>query len=560
MSITFSITGSSEVVTFKSESSASFDVSNLLVTTETITSTGTRNSALLSNTGGAVTDLNFTGGTYINTSIASAFIPHLNSINASKDTGGFFIDTSLGTLKPTFTFTGGSGHDTLLINTASLDALNAGSQLNGGSAKSGNVLALNSLGTLTGTSASTGEYLTLNAVKGFQVLGVNGTGNNAVINDAYLTNTASSTHTSELHNGGSENSASSNHASESHNGGSENSGFATHVLDAQNGGSLSVTNLGSIYTLDITGSGTNFTLGSAASSQTALTVNLEPSDSNLPLATGVTVGTLATTGGTITKVALTSNEATSVNTITSYHGSDNQTLTINGHDALTIKSVTANILHGDSVNASEFSQALTLGTIGGTNTVAVGAGDTGKGDLIKLGSGTSYLAVSSVGTGDIITLLSGHKTSDTIDTTLIASAIAATAYTSAAAQQADITQIKNFHTNSDILKVGIGGVNTPQNGTSSDVTGHAWTVTNGFVTGTGLTGATGLKAFLADVASSTTFAANDVLAYNDGTNTYLAIGDHTAGTVLGEHIIELVGLHTATVLGSVGGANTIHLA
>ncbi|MCX6178740.1 MAG: hypothetical protein NT163_05135, partial [Chlorobiales bacterium] len=210
------------------------------------------------------------------------------------------------------------------------------------------------------------------------------------------------------------------------------------------------------------------------------------------------------------------------------------------------------------INASGFTQDLTLGTIGGTNTVATRAGDTGKGDVITLGSGTSYLAVSSVVTGDKITLLAGHTATDTIDTTLIASSIAGTPYTTAAAQKADITQITNFNTNSDILKIG-EGISVPQNGTSTDLTGHTWLVTNGFVTSSGMTGAAGLSAFLADVAASTSFAANDVLAYNDGTNTYIAVGDHAAGTLRGENIIELVGLHAATDLGNAGGANTIDI-
>ena len=40
---------------------------------------------------------------------------------------------------------------------------------------------------------------------------------------------------------------------------------------------------------------------------------------------------------------------------------------------------------------------------------------------------------------------------------------------------------------------------------------------------------------------------------------YIAVGDHAAGIALGEHIIELVGVHTATALGGAGGATTIHM-
>ena len=178
--------------------------------------------------------------------------------------------------------------------------------------------------------------------------------------------------------------------------------------------------------------------------------------------------------------------------------------------------------------------------------------------MIKLGSAASFVAVSSFGKGDQITLLASHTASDTIDTTMIASHLKNVGiYANAAAQKADITQITNFHSNSDILKVGIAGSSTaPHIGNSVDLSG--WSVsTGGFATKAGST----YSSFLASVASSTTFKTNDVLAYNDGTNTYLAIGDHAAAAGgLTEHIIELVGVHSATALGSVGGANTIHLA
>lgn len=275
---------------------------------------------------------------------------------------------------------------------------------------------------------------------------------------------------------------------------------------------------------------------------------------------GLIEGTLTTTGG-ISNVALVSNTAVWANVIEIYHGSDNQTLTITGNEALQIIGVTPNAKVGDTIDASMFTQTLNLGAalgisgdIEGVKINTKGAGNTGKGDVVKLGSGTSYLAVSSAVIGDKITLLPSHTAVDTLDTNLIASTIAKTAYTSAAAQQADITQITNFNTNHDML-----GINS-RNGSASDLIGHTWTVTNGFVTGTGLTGATGLTAFLEDVAASKTFIAMDRLAYTDGTNTYIAIADHAAGTALGEHIIELVGVHTATALGGAGGAHTIWIA
>ncbi len=510
-----------------------YDVSNPLVTSESIISSGvdSRNDVSLTNTGKGVTSLTISGAAYFVAHVDSAFASQLNSINAGTESGGLFIGLVNGNgsipLKSSFTFTGGFGQSMLSINRADLDALSSGSQLNGGTSF-GNTLLIQGLGTLTGNSASTGEYKTLNAVQGFQNLSILG-GSNTVINDAYLTN-----------------------------------GFASHIFFEQNGGSLTVINVGSSYQLNIDNWDTNIpshslTISSAPSTTTALTVNLIPTSFDSMSHNGLTEGILTTTSGTgmgtITQVALESEYGTSANTINTYNGADGQTVTIYGSNALTINSFTPNAKTGDTINAYGFTQALTLGSVGGTYAVATGAGDTGKGDVITLGSVTSYLAVSSAVQGDIVTLLASHTAADTIDTTLIASHVAGVGglYVSAAAQKADITQITNFHTNSDILKVGIAGVTAPHIGTSSDITG--WTVSDGFATKTGST----YSSFLASVAASTTFKANDVLAYNDGTNTYIAVGDHAAGIALGEHIIELVGVHTATALGGAGGATTIHM-
>ncbi|MCX6179281.1 MAG: hypothetical protein NT163_07960, partial [Chlorobiales bacterium] len=345
MSITTTITGTTEQVTLDSEglwvNPTSIDVTNSTVTSETITSNGTAtNYTHLFNSGGNVNVLTITGNTFFSDDRTDgSFVSQLNSINASPDTGGIDIDTSLGILKSTFTFTGGSGVSILSISKASLDGLNAGFQLNGGLATSGNVLGIGGLSTLTGTSASIGEYKSLNATKGFQILGVGGTGNNVVINDAFLTN-----------------------------------GFATHVVDGQDGGSFTVTNIGKTYTLDIFNNGyinppqVSYNLSSAAATQTALTINLIPNwgplpeQSPSPLA-GLNVGKVTTTGG-ISSVALVSNIATSVNIINTYHGSDNQTLTITGNEAFAILGMTPNTTKGDTINASGFTQDLTLGTIG----------------------------------------------------------------------------------------------------------------------------------------------------------------------------------------------------
>ena len=90
-----------------------------------------------------MTALNINGSVYAWLKIDPLFFSHLNSINASSDTGGIFVDlTHVSTIKSLFSFTGGSGADGLIIDKASLDALTTGSQLNGGTATSGNGLVI----------------------------------------------------------------------------------------------------------------------------------------------------------------------------------------------------------------------------------------------------------------------------------------------------------------------------------------------------------------------------------------------------------------------------------
>ncbi len=91
MSITWSITGTNEQVTFNSESSASeFDVSSTFVTSETITSAGfPYNDVELTNSGETVTSLIINGATFIRIDFLfykdflHSFVGQLNSINAS---------------------------------------------------------------------------------------------------------------------------------------------------------------------------------------------------------------------------------------------------------------------------------------------------------------------------------------------------------------------------------------------------------------------------------------------------------------------------------------------
>jgi hypothetical protein len=184
--------------------------------------------------------------------------------------------------------------------------------------------------------------------------------------------------------------------------------------------------------------------------------------------------------------------------------------------------------------------------------VATGFGDSGSGfgDTISLGSGTSYFAENARAagaTGDNITLLAGHTTIDTLDST--ATNNADVLYTTAQ-QNAAMSIITNFNlvgttfTSGDVLKVGIGTEAVGNNGdinfnSAGDVWANVGTGT-GFVTGGSLT------QFLTDVSTSGHTNA-DVIAYTDGHNTYVVSFDH-AGGVGAEQVVELVGVSTATAL------------
>jgi hypothetical protein len=227
--------------------------------------------------------------------------------------------------------------------------------------------------------------------------------------------------------------------------------------------------------------------------------------------------------------------------------------------------------HSEVIDASAFTAQWIGGTPGGAtaanpfgtpNTRATGFGDSGSsfGDTIKLGSGASFLAehgVADGNTGDVVILLAGHTALNVIDTTDDLNPT----YSTAANEIMAMTTVTNFNLSpavapfGDVLKMGIDfppvtvGSATDIGGTWTNVAGHA-----GFVTG-------GTAAqFEAAVWNAGTRGSDHVIAYTDGTNTYVAIFDLIGGN--GEsHIIELVGVHTAAGLSLDGTlANSIHIA
>jgi hypothetical protein len=256
-----------------------------------------------------------------------------------------------------------------------------------------------------------------------------------------------------------------------------------------------------------------------------------------------------------------SDTANPLSSITFAHSAAGDTA-FTGNNGIVLGSVGST--SAETIDASAFTAALTLGTTGVALAVATGFGDSGSGfgDTVKLGSGTTYFAehaVAASATGDTITLLAGHTAVDTIDST--ATSNAAATYTVAQQNQA-MSKITNFNlvgtsfTSGDILKIGI---TSEAVGTATDINANAahdvWTnvgTTTGFVSGGSLT------QFLTDVSTGA-HTAHDTIAYTDGTNTYVA---HMTGAGAGqEQVVELVGVHTATALSLAASATgQIHIA
>ncbi|WP_031596916.1 hypothetical protein [Ferrovum myxofaciens] len=307
-------------------------------------------------------------------------------------------------------------------------------------------------------------------------------------------------------------------------------GFHNHFAISATG-TNTISNMADASTVDISSAATSDVLGGVVGAHT-LNLNLQSG------AVGMTETGITVTG--LTTINLTSNTSTAgdTNVVTAFVNSDNTTFNVTGSAALTM-AVKAAITTGDTINASAFTGAFTL------------TATSGKGDIISTGSGTTSITdtVSATATGNTDTLLAGHTAIDTINTT----AHYGVAYGSAGALTTAMDQISNFNigaTASDILKM---GGTTAAVGASADLGGGVWTVTNGIATTSGTNTA---AAFIAAVYA-TAGTAGDVVAYTNGTNTYVAAMN---GTAHDAYVVELVGVHTATAVGTAAAANTIHIA
>ncbi len=468
-----------------------FVIAGTKVTSATVTAAGSALDHVVIDNGvvGKLATLNIGNGP----TLAVAFDASdtaLTTVNASSDMG--IVNVDLSTLPGTpadLSFTGGSCTTTLTISQAELDALTAGSQLNGGTATSGNTLDLSGV---TGTLLAA-DYTEINAATGFQTLGFS----NLVAGGATVDASKVTAFTSFSDFDG-----------------------TGHLLTINNLAATGETvNVLADSVLDLT--------GVAGGS----TVTLNVGD-----ATSLGLNTLVTAGN-ITTFDLNSNgAAASTGNVVGFDNPDTTTYVVGGSTNLDITSVGNTVAKVVDATSSSFTGQLAIGVdfthpgfsgfVGG-DTLA--SGTSGFGDTIKLGSGTSIVVeqANEAAAGikvDTITLATTHAAST------VAYAGAGVTF----APGANLELVNHFTLGQDSVAIS-GHVNTY---TAGDVTLSGFTISSsGLVTA----GASNLMAFEAGLVTAKAAAIGDTIAYNDGTHTYVA--EATAAAAADSwHVIELAGV------------------
>lgn len=252
-----------------------------------------------------------TGDKALTYAAAAADVAALNSIDGSANTGGTNVDVSAAATKVGFTFTGGTGNDSIKLKDDQLASLTAGTQLNGGT-------GTDKIGLLD-TALTAAEAAKLNAAVGFETVGLNA----GITLDASLVTLKSySIDTTAL----------------------------TQTINNLATGSTITVNAAAPTSLTLAG----------ATGVSDMTVNLGTASS-----TGnITVGTLVTTG--MTAVALTSNgTGTHTNAITTLTNSDNSSFTVSGSQQLTL-ALSAGTAIGSKVDATAMTGKLIVTGSSGT--------------------------------------------------------------------------------------------------------------------------------------------------------------------------------------------------
>ncbi|KXW58054.1 hypothetical protein FEMY_14050 [Ferrovum myxofaciens] len=426
------------------------------------------------------TALNVSGATAITVTAGITGSADLTSIT-DTGTGGNTFDISTAIANAAFTFTGGSGGDTLILAAGDLTTLTSGSQLNGGgSASAPATLEVND------TSFSTAAYTALNATTNFQILDLNAAAG-TTINASLIT-----------------------------------AGFHNHFAISA-GSTNTISNMADASTVDISSAATSDVLGGVVGAHT-LNLNLQSG------AATMTEGGITVTG--LTTINLTSNTSTAgdTNVVTAFVNSDNTTFNVTGSAALTM-AVAAATTTGDTINASAFTGAFTL------------TATSGKGDIISTGSGTTSITDTASATGNTDTLLAGHTAIDTINTTANLPP-AATTYT-ATTLTAAMDQISNFNigaTASDILKMDNGtkavGVSADLGGTWTVTNGIA--TTSGTNTAAAFIAAVDAATGTAGDVVAYTNGTNTYVAAMDG-----VVGKAYVVELVGVHTATAVGITAA---------------
>jgi hypothetical protein len=336
-------------------------------TAAALTVTGAATKTLnIASTGGANKTGTFTGPTTVTShvitgdkaltyTLAAADAAALNSINASAATGAVNVTVSAAANKAGFTFTGGTGNDTIKLADDQLATFTAGTQLAGGDGTGDKIGILD-------TALTAGEYAKINAATGFEVLGLN----------AAITLDAS-------------------------------------ALTSIKKFSIDTTGLTQVINKLATGSTTTVTTGTPTSLTLATDVGITDTSFAIGSATttGLTVTALVTTG--IASVALASNgTAGSTNTITTLTNSANSAFTVTGSAGLTITNPIGVAI--SRIDASALTGALTVIGSSGIDVLIGGSGA----DSITAGAAAGDGVDTVTGNGGIDTFI--YSTTD-IDTT-----------------------------------------------------------------------------------------------------------------------------------------------
>lgn len=319
---------------------AALTVTGAAATTLNIASTGGNNVVSTFTGPTTVTSHVISGDKSLHYTLAAADAAKLSSIDASANTGGVTVVDNAALTKTGFTFTGGTGNDTISFINDEFGTLTAGTQLKGGDGS-------DKIG-LFDTAISGAEAAKIQAASGFEKIGLNA----AITLDA-----------STLSN--------------------------YKIFD------IDTTALTQTINELATGSTVNVGVGAtAAFTATSLTtagaVGISDVTVNLGGAGDLfahTITTLVTTG--LTNVNLSSN-GTVANTITGITNSDNSKFAVTGSADLTM-ALAAGTAIASQVDASAFTGKLTV----------TGSSLTGSGDKITGGSGAD--TINGLSGADILT-------------------------------------------------------------------------------------------------------------------------------------------------------------